>query len=103
MLFVGVAMAENYHIPVDNDGNVPSSIDLVGADVFVATGTAVFGTTRAVTLYGYSISSDTWNNFATLRDTLNINTTDFIKMTLYRDVACLDDIINVSSATVVTC
>lgn len=96
--------AEDFTIPVDNQGHVPAHIDLIGADVFVATGTAVFGTTRPVTLYGYSVSSDTLSNFATLRDTLNINATDFIKLTLFKDASCYNDYqLNFASGTLLTC
>lgn len=97
------ARAENYFIPQDNNGNIPGDINLIGADVFTASGTAVFGSTRPVILYGYSISSDTWNNFAVLRDTNFPNTSSAVKLALYRDAQCLDTMSNSSSFTTVTC
>lgn len=79
------AGAENYVIPIDNQGATPNDIDLVGVDVFVDTGLAAIGSTTPMVLYGYSVSSDAVTNFAMLRDSNTLNTTSNIKLTLYPD------------------
>ena len=80
-----LCLAENYTIPFDRNGNIPSDINLIGADVFVDTGISAIGSTSPVVLYGYSVSSDAVTNFAMLRDSNTLNTTSNIKLTLYPD------------------
>lgn len=95
--------AEQYLIPQDGNGNVPSDISLLGADVFVATAATAIGSTRPVTVYGYSISSDVITNYAFLRDSNTLNTTSNIKLALGWDAQCGDRIANVSSASTQSC
>lgn len=95
--------AENYDIPKDNEGNIPADINLVGCDVFTATAATAMGSTRPVTVYGYSVTSEAITNFAFLRDSSTLNTTSNIKLALGWDAQCLDKIANTSSASQVSC
>lgn len=82
------ARAESYVIPFDNNGNMPGAIELVGGDVFVATGTAAIGSTTPVILFGYTVSSDVVTNQAILRDSNTLNTSSNAKLVLYVDANC---------------
>lgn len=77
------ALAEEYLIPQDANGNIPGDANQYGCDVIDSTSTVGTGLTTPVLLYWVMVSSDAVTNYATLRDTNTINATSNVKMTVF--------------------
>lgn len=74
--------AENYTIPVDNNGFPPSDVNLAGVDVIDATGTRAYGITTPGVLYWVYFSSTNASLVVTTRDSDTLNTSSHANLTL---------------------